>query len=156
MRTWPPSAGSAVRRRRIRYDNLKPAVARVLKGRHRVESDRFVALRSHYGFGSSFCQPGPEGPHEKGGVEGGSAGSVAATSSPCPDAASLAELNDVLDAACERDDRRQISGRLITVAEHFVLEAQTLEPLCGEAFDQALVLSCRVDRKSRVCVRQCF
>jgi transposase len=31
----------------LRYDNLKSAVARVLKGRRRVESDRFVALRSH-------------------------------------------------------------------------------------------------------------
>ena len=35
--------------RRIRYDNLSSA-ARVLRGRARVESDRFVALRSHYGF----------------------------------------------------------------------------------------------------------
>lgn len=30
--------------RRIRYDNLKAAVERVLKGRDRVESDRFVAV----------------------------------------------------------------------------------------------------------------
>jgi transposase len=33
---------------RIRYDNLKPAVARVLLGRDRIESERFVAFRSHY------------------------------------------------------------------------------------------------------------
>jgi len=33
---------------RIRYDNLKPAVTRVLRGRNRKESDRFVLLRSHY------------------------------------------------------------------------------------------------------------
>jgi transposase len=32
----------------IRYDNLKPAVSRVLFGRSRVESDRWVAFRSHY------------------------------------------------------------------------------------------------------------
>lgn len=31
----------------IRYDNLKPAVVRVLKGRDRAESERFIALRSH-------------------------------------------------------------------------------------------------------------
>lgn len=55
---------------RIRYDNLKPAVARVLKGRDRVESERFVALRSQYGFDGFFCIPGKEGAHEKGGVEG--------------------------------------------------------------------------------------
>ena len=32
----------------VRYDNLKSAVVRVLRGRNRQESDRFVALRSHY------------------------------------------------------------------------------------------------------------
>ncbi len=55
---------------RIRYDNLKPAVVQVLKGRDRIESERFVVLRSHYGFDSFFCRPGIEGAHEKGGVEG--------------------------------------------------------------------------------------
>ena len=46
---------------RIRYDNLKPAVVRVLKGRDRTESERFIALRSHYGFDSFFCRPGIDG-----------------------------------------------------------------------------------------------
>ncbi|HEU4904737.1 MAG TPA: hypothetical protein VFT19_01305 [Solirubrobacterales bacterium] len=46
----------------IRYDNLKAAVAQVMKGRRRVESDRFVALRSHYGFKSSFASPASRGP----------------------------------------------------------------------------------------------
>jgi transposase len=35
---------------RIRYDNLKPAVIRVLRGGDRWEAERFIALRSHYGF----------------------------------------------------------------------------------------------------------
>jgi transposase len=55
---------------RIRYDNLKSAVARVLRGRDRTEAERFIALRSHYGFDSFFCEPGIAGAHEKGGVEG--------------------------------------------------------------------------------------
>lgn len=46
---------------RIRYDNLSPAVIRVLKGRDRDEAERFVALRSTYGFESFFCQPGLKG-----------------------------------------------------------------------------------------------
>jgi len=33
---------------KIRYDNLKPAVSRVLFGRTRVESERWVAFKSHY------------------------------------------------------------------------------------------------------------
>jgi hypothetical protein len=32
---------------RVRYDNLKPAVVRVLRGRDRDEPERFTALRSH-------------------------------------------------------------------------------------------------------------
>jgi hypothetical protein len=53
----------------VRCDNLRSGVARVLKGRRRSESDRFVALRSHYLFESSFCQRGEQGAHEKGGLE---------------------------------------------------------------------------------------
>jgi hypothetical protein len=34
--------------KQVRYDNLKPAVSRVLFGRTRVESDRWVAFKSHY------------------------------------------------------------------------------------------------------------
>ena len=41
----------------MRYDNLKTAVTRVLRGRQRDEADRFVELRSHYGFDSVFCRP---------------------------------------------------------------------------------------------------
>lgn len=41
----------------IRYDNLKAAVSRVLTGRAREESDRWVAFRSHYGFDPFYCQP---------------------------------------------------------------------------------------------------
>ena len=51
---------------RIRYDNLKPAVARVLLGRNRLETERFVALRSHYRFESFFCQPGQGGSPREG------------------------------------------------------------------------------------------
>ena len=32
----------------IRYDNLTPAVIRVMLGRERAENPRFIALRSHY------------------------------------------------------------------------------------------------------------
>jgi hypothetical protein len=59
---------------RIRDDDLKPAVARVLRGRDRTEAERFIALRSHSGFGSFFffffCMPGHAGPQEKRGAEG--------------------------------------------------------------------------------------
>jgi hypothetical protein len=42
------------------------------------------------------------------------------------------------------------------VGEYFALELAELRPLPGEAFDVAVELSCRVDAKSRISVRQCF
>jgi transposase len=51
---------------RIRYDNLKPAVVRVLRGRDRAESERFTALRSHYGSGLVLLHPRQAGePRER-------------------------------------------------------------------------------------------
>lgn len=141
---------------RIRYDNLKPAVIRVLKGRDRTESERFTALRSHYGFDSFFCRPGLEGAHEKGGVEGEIGRFRRRHLVPVPKVASLAELNEVIAAADLLDDDRVITGRPITVGAAFAAEATELMGLSAEAFDCARLLNARVDSRSRVSVRQCF
>ena len=68
---------------KIRYDNLTSAVKRVVFGRTRVENQRWVAFRSHYGFDAWCCIPGHEGSHEKGGVEVRAAGSAATTACRC-------------------------------------------------------------------------
>ncbi|MCW8103422.1 hypothetical protein [Streptomyces tauricus] len=58
-------------RGRIRYDNLRAAVERVLGfSRARVETERWTAFRSHWDIDAFYCRPGIEGAHEKGGVEG--------------------------------------------------------------------------------------
>ena len=77
----------------IRYDNLRPAVSRVLFGRSRVESGRWVAFRSHYGFDAFYCQPGHEGSHEKGGVEGEGGRFRRSHCVPMPVVDSIDELN---------------------------------------------------------------
>jgi hypothetical protein len=141
---------------RIRYDNLKPAVVRVLTGRTRQEHDRFVALRSHYGFDAFFCLPGPAGAHEKGGVEGDVGRFRRTHLVPVPQVASLAGFNALLAEADRRDDLRRISGRAISVGEAFAAEADHLQPLPAEALDAARLLSVRVDTKARICVRQCW
>jgi transposase len=41
----------------LRYDNLKSAVKKVLRGSRREESTRFIAFRSHWRFQSEFCNP---------------------------------------------------------------------------------------------------
>ena len=141
---------------RIRYDNLKPAVIRVLKGRDRTESERFTALRSHYGFDSFFCRPGIEGAHEKGGVEGEIGRFRRRHLVPVPKVASLAELNEVIGSADLLDDDRVITGRPITIGAAFAIEATELMGLPAEAFDCARLLHARVDNRARVSVRQCF
>jgi transposase len=140
---------------RIRYDNLKAAVERVLKGRNRKEADRFVALRSHYGFETFFCTPGPGGAHEKGGVEGEIGRFRRRHLVPVPRVSSVTELNEVLMAAAMIDDRRHIASRQITVGDHFALEQRVLRPLPDDMFDTTTMSNHRVDTKSRVCVRLC-
>jgi len=109
---------------RVRYDNLKPAVIRVLKGRDRTESERFTALRSHYGFDSFFCRPGIEGAHEKGGVEGEIGRFRRRHLVPVPKAASLAALNELVTAGDVLDDGRVITGRPVTIATAFAVEVR--------------------------------
>jgi len=141
---------------RIRYDNLKPAVIRVLKGRDRTESERFTALRSHYGFDSFFCRPGIDGAHEKGGVEGEIGRFRRRHLVPVPKVASLAELNEVIGSADVADDDRVITGRPITIGAAFAIELAELMGLPAEPFDCARLLQARVDNRARVSVRQCF
>jgi transposase len=137
---------------RIRYDNLKPAVVRVLRGRGRAESERFIALHSQYGFDSFFCRPGVQGAHEKGGVEGEIGRFRRRHLVPVPAVRSLAELNDLI----AEEDAPVITGRPITVGAAFAVEAGQLLPLPSQRFDPAVVLQARVDSKSRVSVRQSF
>ena len=139
---------------RIRYDNLKPAVIRVLRGRDRAETERFIALRSHYGFDSFFCIPGAAGAHEKGGVEGEIGRFRRRHLVPVPSVASLAELNQRIAAADLVDDGRVITGRPVTVAAAFAAEQPAMLPLPDEMFDPARLLQARVDNRARVCVRQ--
>jgi transposase len=140
----------------IRYDNLKPAVIRIALGRERFEHPRFVAMRSHYGFDSFFCAPGIEGAHEKGGVEGEIGRFRRRHLTPIPHVPSLPALNAALAAADARDDARRIGGRAETIAEAAARETPLLRPLPAEPFDVALSLSCRVDAKARICVRQSY
>jgi len=77
----------------VRYDNLASAVKQVLRGRQRVQTDRFIALRSHYLNASQFTIPGVEGAHEKGGIEGEVGRFRRCHLVPVPEVSMLAELN---------------------------------------------------------------
>lgn len=83
---------------KVRYDNLKAAVAQVLGFcRQRVEADRWVAFRSHLGLDVFYCQPGLAGAHEKGGIEGEIGRFRRNHMVPVPEVASLGELNRLVE-----------------------------------------------------------
>jgi transposase len=138
----------------VRYDNLRAAVKQVLRGRRRVEQDRFVALRSHYLFDSVFTRRGKEGAHEKGGVEGEVGRYRRRRLVPVPKVGSLKELNQLLEDGCFAELDRRIAGRDQTVREALRVEMRALRPLPIEQFETAESASPRVDAKALVTIRQ--
>jgi len=97
----------------LRYDNLKSAVKKILRGHQREETTRFMAFRSHWGFQSEFCTPA-EG-HEKGGVEGEGGYFRRNHLVPVPQVASWEALNLFLLEASRNDEQRLIGERTQTV-----------------------------------------
>ena len=140
---------------RIRYDNLKPAVVKVLLGRDRIESVRFVTFRSHFGFDSFYCRPGIEGAHETGGTEGDIGFFRRNHLVPVPKVDSLAELNELIAAADEEDLGRVIEGKRATIGADFATERLLLSPLPSSHYEVGVPINPKVDAKSRVWVRQC-
>lgn len=133
---------------KIRYDNLKAAVVKVLGlSRARTESERWTAFRSHHGIDDPFyCIPGIEGAHEKVGVEGHIGYYRRNHFVPVPKVESLEELNSLVEQWDTQDLTRRIGARARTIGEHFALEAPTLKRLPEEEFETGSWLATRVDR----------
>jgi transposase len=127
----------------LRYDNLKSAVKKILRGHRREETSRFIAFRSHWRFQSEFCTP--EEPHEKGGIEGEVGYFRRNHWVPMPKARDLADLNAQLLDACREDQRRQIADRSATVGALMVDERAHLLPLAEDGFELAEVSFPKVD-----------
>jgi transposase len=137
----------------VRYDNPKAAVVKVMRGRRRVESDRFVALRSHYRFDSSFCLSGKQGAHEKGGVEGDVGRFRRRHLVPVPEVSSMEELNESLEEACWCDLERTITGHPGTVGARLDQERLLLGALPREPHPTWEEATPRVDSKALATVR---
>jgi transposase len=119
----------------LRYDNLKSAVKKILRGHQREETTRFIAFRSHWGFESEFCTPG-EG-HEKGGVEGEGGQFRRNYLVPVPKVRDLEELNRLLAAGSKEEESRIIEGRAQSIGAAMLIEREQLLPLAAEGFELA-------------------
>lgn len=137
--------------RTLRYDNLKAAVKKIVRGFRREETVRFIAFRSHWRFASEFCTPYEA--HEKGGIEGEAGYFRRNHWVPLPKARDLAELNRQLLAACHQDEQRQLAGHAQPVGAAMLEERARLLPLAERDFE--LTESCfpRVDGLGCVRVR---
>jgi transposase len=135
----------------LRYDNLRAAVKKIVRGFRREETARFIAFRSHWCFQSEFCTPYEA--HEKGGIEGEAGYFRRNHWVPMPKAQDLAELNAQLLAASRADERRQIAGHSRPVGAAMIEERAQLLPLAEHGFELAETCFPRVDGLGCVRVR---
>jgi transposase len=142
--------------RHVRYDNLSPAVTKVLLGRSRKETQRWLAFRSHMGFDAFYCQPGKDGAHEKGGVEHEGGRFRRNHMVPPPVVDTLAELNERLAAIDAAEDSRHVHGSPESIGERFAVEALLLRAVPGEEFEPGTVKTPKVRRDCRIVVMQCY
>jgi transposase len=118
--------------RTLRYDNMGSLVKKILRGRQRIETDRIIAFRSHWGYQSEYCNPAKG--NEKGGVEGELGWYRRNCLTPVPEAGNLAALNEYLLSACLTNRNRTIHGKEMAVGEASEHERRSLLPLAKEGF----------------------
>jgi hypothetical protein len=122
--------------RRISYDNLKIAVAKITGSRQRRLTDAFLRLASHHLFEPHFCLV--RRPNEKGHVETLVGYARRNFLVPVPVLrGGLEGLNDRLEADCRADLARRLRGKPAAKAELLAEERAALLPLPAEAFEAA-------------------
>jgi transposase len=135
--------------RRIGYDNLKIAVARVTGSRQRKLTDASLRLKSHYLFESHSCLV--RRPNEKGHVETLVGFARRNFLAPVPALRDgLEGLNVRLEADCRADLERRLRGKPAAKAELLAEERAAMPPLPAEAFEAARVEPTSADSLSLV------
>lgn len=132
---------------RIRYDNMKQAVAKIPKGRNRQEQSLWVAFRSHFLFEADYCAPGKG--QEKGGVEN-LVGYVRRNFFvPVPVVPDFHALNAYLVDCCERDSHERTRwGK--TVHDLWLEEKEKLRPLPEKMPEACVLATAKVNRRQMV------
>ncbi len=131
--------------RRCIYDNLKPAVTKVLFPKRQLAA-RFEALVSHYLFEPCFARPG-EG-HDKGGVESRGKNIRLQHLTPIPRGESLGEVAGVLLASLDQQatQKRDREGR--SVLERFEEEKGQMLRLPEHRFEARKTVLCSISRRA--------
>lgn len=142
----------------VRYDNLKQAVQKVLKGRRREENQSFLNFSKQFGFEAEFCAVGRG--QEKGDVEGCVGYIRRNFLSPVPelsDISELEQLNEKLSEWCKAlREKRIVYGSTKTVKEIHLLEKEHLQILDSDIQDVGIKTTGKANHYSLVCVRGVF
>ena len=134
--------------RLVVYDNLKPAVLKILQGHRRLEQDAFRHFHSVYRFEALFASV--RAGWEKGSVENLVGYARRTYLVPIPEAPSLEALNQRLCEDCLRDQQRVMAGRSETIAARLAVEQTHLGPLPEHPLDVGAVREVVVRSTSRV------
>ena len=126
------------------FDNLTPAVRKVLQGRNRILQKAFAAFMAHYGFEAEFCQPARG--NEKGGVENNVKFSRSEIFTPIPKGLSRSDLQAKANEFMAREMQRTMRGRDRTIGELWSLESPNLFPLPATRFTIGEVRTCKVSK----------
>lgn len=130
------------------FDNLTPAVKRVLTGRSRELQERFGAFAAHYGFLAEFCGVGKA--NEKGGVENGVRYFEGRLLAPIPEVADDEGLAAFVRLWLAEQDARRPVGREHTIGALWAQEVGVLMPLPARPFDACRVVARGVSSTSLV------
>lgn len=134
--------------RNLWFDNLPPAIKKVLKGRDREMQEKFMAFAAHYGFKPEFCAPGKG--NEKGGVERDVRTTQQAVFAPIPTVDGRPGVQAALDAMAEVELQQVVRGCTQSIGELFQIERDKLLPLPPTRFDAATTKTARVTNSSWV------
>jgi len=139
---------------KVWFDNLTPAVKKILEGRRRVEQRAFACFRAHHGFEAEFCAPAKG--NEKGGVEGAVKYSRHEILSPIPRVNGRVELQALCAAWMARDVLRVVRGRECAIGEAWHDEVPHLIALPAAHFDASLPRKAKVTPRSWISVGTIF
>ena len=133
---------------KLAYDNLKTAVAHVFAGKNRQLTQRFIALRSHYLFGSRFCNVASG--NEKGHVENSVKRAERTYLTPLPQVNTLDALNQHLSQWTQRDLQRTDKDSGKTYGQLFQEEQKHFRPLPETPFAACVCNAIRIDKRATV------
>ena len=125
--------------RTLRYDNMTSLVKKILRGRQRIETDRIIAFRSHWGYQSEYCNPAKG--NEKGRVENG-VGYVKKNFLSGLDIPSFAAVNPAARQWLDTVANVRLHGEThCKPIERFAQEKPLLRPLPAMPYDCAVIRS---------------